>query len=336
MRPPSAVLAPGDPNVLDFEAFEAAAGEYDAAVAAAGLPDPFCARSDWIVPARRAFAGPDAKAWIQRWPEGWAPVMRIDTVLGRTVVPLEFGWGFAAPLIGPDPAALAARFADAMLARRERWDALFLSGLTRGGEAFTTLVHRLRRRWTLRLGETSIRRVASLDGGLDGWLSRRTPRFRKNLRREARRAGDRFRFTVDHPTDGAVALALYDAILDVEARSWKGEEGVGITSGPMRVFYAEMVPRLARRGALRITRAWEGGEPVGYVLGGLADGVYRGLQISYDDRHREAGLGNLMQAETIRWLAEHETVHAYDLGGDMPYKARWAERTVETVPLLVR
>lgn len=342
MKPPrtgddalrSAALGPSG-RLLDFEAFEELSDVYDADVARFGAIDPFCTRSDWIVPARRAFAE-SARPFIHRFEEGWAPLMRIDTVLGRTIVPFEYGWGFASPLVGPDRGALAARLVDVLMADRGSWDALFLSGLQRGGIDFVMLIHRLRRRFQLRLGEPAIRRVASLEGGWDGYLSRRASKFRRNLRREHKRAGDRYTLDVVSAVSAAQARALYQDVLMVEERSWKGREGVGIDGGPMRRFYARMVPRLAQRGALRLTRAWEGDQLVGYVLGGVAEETYRGLQISFDDDHREAGLGNLMQAHTIRWLCGHDSVVRYDLGGDLAYKRRWAEEGVETVPLLVR
>lgn len=334
-RPGDAPLQEASTRLLTFEDFEDLSEAYDGDVRRYGAIDPFCTRSDWIVPARRAFAE-SARPWIHRFDEGWAPLMRIDTVLGRTIVPFEYGWGFAQPLVGPDQGALATRLVDALLADRASWDALFLSGLTRGGSAFVTLVHRLRRRHQLRLGEPAIRCIASLEGGWEGFLSRRESKFRRNLRREERKAGERFRFEVIADASPAGARVLYHDLLAVEERSWKGREGVGIDAGPMRRFYARMVPRLAERGALRVTQAWEGDRMVGYVLGGIAGHTYRGLQISFDDAYRDLGVGNLMQAATIRWLCEHEPVDRYDLGGDLAYKRRWAEDRVETVPLLVR
>ena len=56
---------------------------------------------------------------------------------------------------------------------------------------------------------------------------------------------------------------------------------------------------------------------------------YRGLQLSYNDDFRPLSLGNCVQMEMIENLCD-EHVDSYDLGTDMPYKARWGEQTFET------
>ncbi len=317
-----------------FEALEAAADRYDAAVASAELADRFCASSAWILSARRAFS-PDATPFVLETEHGWSPLMTTTTVLGRTVVPLEASWGLASPLVGPDAVRSARALLDAVLARREDWDALFLSGLTSHSPSFTLLVSGLARRCRLGMGRGIVRRVASLEGGLDGYLGRRSAHFRKNARRLQRRAEGGVVIRRQAPTDPAEALRLYARA--VESQSWKGQDGHGIADPLMAAFYAEMVPRLARHGRVRFTFGLdaETGEDVGFVLGGVFEGGYRGLQLSFAERARELGLGNLMQLATLEGLAE-EGVATYDLGMDMPYKLAWAEGTVETVPLVAR
>jgi CelD/BcsL family acetyltransferase involved in cellulose biosynthesis len=248
-------------------------------------------------------------------------------------MPLEASWGLAAPLVGPEPARLANRFVEAALELREQWDALFLSGLQRGGPAYQILVSRLGRRFRLGLGQPTARCVASLEGGIDGFLARRSAHFRKNLRRAAREAAD-VTFEVLRPSEDEVPRLLAD-VLDVERRSWKGREGHGIDQGPMLAFYRAMAPRLAARGALRVTLATRDGRPVGYVLGGVRGDGYRGLQISFDEDLSDRSLGNLLQLATVEALCR-EGVASYDLGTDMPYKRHWAEQLVETVPLVAR
>ncbi|MCB9664275.1 MAG: GNAT family N-acetyltransferase [Alphaproteobacteria bacterium] len=318
---------------LTLTAFDAAAEAYDAVVDRAPVADRFCTTSDWLVPAYHAFAD-GADTVIHRFDEGWVPLMAMRTVLGRTWMPLEASWGLASALVGEDEAALASRFAEAAQQQRDRWDTLFLSGLRRGGPAFTMLVRRFGRSWRLGLGQASVRCVASLEGGLEGFLGRRTAKHRKNLR-AAERRGDGLRFEIHAPRTAAEGLALLDTILDVERRSWKGREGHGIDRGAMRTFYSAMVPRLAARGALRVTLAHGDDGPVGYVLGGLRGASYRGLQISFDERHQAVSLGNLLQLHTVTGLCA-EGVEVYDLGMHMPYKERWAEQQVETVALVVR
>jgi hypothetical protein len=85
------------------------------------------------------------------------------------------------------------------------------------------------------------------------------------------------------------AAALY-ARQAVEARSWKAREGVGISAGPMRAFYQLMLPRLCARGQQRTLFARLGELDIGYVLGAVFEGEYRGLQFSYDAEHARGGI----------------------------------------------
>jgi hypothetical protein len=259
-----------------------------------------------------------------------------ETRLGRTLLPFESGWGLASPIVGADPARTASRVWDELLADAASWNALFLSGLPRGGPVFSQLVRLAGRRFRLGLGEGTWRSMASLVGGEEGFLARRTAHFRKNLRQDVRRAGTTFRFVHHDDLDPAAALAAWATILDIEARSWKGMEGSGVTEGPMRAFYRQMIPRLAERRALRITLAYAGETPVGYVLGGVFGDQYRGLQFSFDDVFRRLSLGNLLQWATIRQLCAEPALRWYDLGTEKAYKAAWAERRVETVALVIR
>ena len=319
---------------LDFEGLERAADAYDAAVDAAPLPDRYCTQSAWILPARAAFA-PSAQPWIHRFAEGFVALMRIDTTIGRTLMPLEASWGLATGLVGAQLDAVARRLGEALVADRSAWDSAFLSGLVRGGADFTALVHALQRRFRLGIGQPTVRCVASLDGGIDGFLSRRSAHFRKNLRRAERRADGRLRFERVVPDDAEQALALYRRVLTIDARSWKGQSGHGVGGGAMETFYADMIPRLSADRRVRFTFAWDGDEAVGFVLGGLRGRAYRGLQVSFDARLEALSVGNLLQLHTIRGLCE-EGVETYDLGTHMEYKEAWAEGRVETVPLVIR
>jgi CelD/BcsL family acetyltransferase involved in cellulose biosynthesis len=95
-----------------------------------------------------------------------------------------------------------------------------------------------------------------------------------------------------------------------------------------------MIPRLARRGALRVVFLKHDGRDVAYAFGGVLDGVYRGLQLSFDEAFRHLGLGNLAQYFMIEFLASNG-VEYYDLGSELDYKSRWGDEIFETVALWV-
>jgi hypothetical protein len=326
---------------LDGVGFAAQRDAYDEAVAQSPSIDQFCSSSAWVLPAHAAFHS-DHPVVACRIDDGFVALARgYAPELGRFLAPLEAMWGLASPIVGADERGLAQGAAEWLLADPD-WNLLWLGGLMKDGPAFTHLVRFLGPRVQLRLGPSTVRYRASLDGGLDGWSSRRSPVFRKRLRQAMRWAKAELTFEW---VDGAVAFdapaaaAMFQRIHAVETRSWKGREGTGFVMGDMYRFYERMVPSLAlKQGAsghaLRVLFARQGERDVAVCFGGVFGDTYRGLQNSFDDDFRSRSLGNVMQAESIARLC-HEGISIYDLGSEMDYKARWAESALETVTLLV-
>ncbi|HUJ59063.1 MAG TPA: GNAT family N-acetyltransferase [Kofleriaceae bacterium] len=314
----------------------AIAEDFDREVARTPSIDRFCSSCAWIQAAASSLMPPRAP-FTFRGDNGYFAAMRGVHPAGFPYIePVELAWGLASPLIGADAAALVAEVVPLLAARRD-WQLAIFAGLTVAGPQRRALDATLPARWERRRGQPTIRHVASLDGGLDGFLARRSRDLRKSLRkalRAATTAGVTFEPARAHDAVGAVAL--YARVQDVEARSWKSKDGVGIHTGPMRAFYGAMLPRLCELGQQRTIFARLGERDVGYILGAVMAGEYRGLQFSYDDEHARLGLGGLLQYHQIAELAD-EGVLRYDLGTEMDYKRRWAEDIMETeMMVLVR
>lgn len=312
---------------VDLAVIADPAARFDDAVAATPAIDRFCSSAPWVLAAHAALMG-ERSARIWAGAPGWAALARAERPGGRYLEPLELAWGLACPLVGPDPAALVEAFV-AAVDQDPDWDAILCAGVTEGSGLHRALRNKLRPGWRWGLGPTTERYVASLDGGVDGFLARRSRNFRKAVRadqRAAAAAGVSFapvEVTVDN------AAATLDRILAIEARSWKGLSGLGVDAGPMRAFYAAMIGPLAAAGRVRLMIGADHAGDVAFILGGVFAGEYRGLQFSHDARHRALGLGNVSQLAQIELLCA-EGVHAYDLGTAMDYKARWAEQIVPT------
>jgi hypothetical protein len=266
-------------------------------------------------------------------------LMTLPIGLGRRgALPLEAGWGLAAPFAGAEPAAVVELLGELWAASRreapeeEQVHALFLSGLPAVGAWMRAIRRRFEPRHRIGTATPCQRRVAELAGGLDGFFSRRSPKFRASVRR-AERVARAEGFAAELHTGGALD-ALFARVLDVERRSWKGRRGEGIDRGLPRDFYRMIIERLLARGTLRLLFVRRGERDVAYVLGGLFGDTYRGLQVSFDEAAAEAAPGNLAQLWMIEALCE-EGVARYDLGTDMPYKRRWAEGAIETVTIAV-
>lgn len=311
--------------------------EFDRAVAQTPDIDRFCSSSLWIVPAHRAFL-PDHRLWIQRSEYGFVALASgTDVHLGTYLHPLEASWALACPLVGAQAAALTREFVRTCRESGLRWNLLFLSGISPASIHFRELVRGFRRDYSLGLGASSTRRVASLSGGVDGFLARRSTKFRANLRRARRRAADSgIEYEYITRIDGHVGAArLLERALRIERRSWKGESDTGIIDEPMKTFYQVMLPMLAERNLLRFMFVRLDGVDIAYCFGGVFEATFRGLQMSFDVEYRQHSPGSLAQLAMIERLCE-EGVQGYDLGSDMEYKRQWAEEGLETVALIVR
>jgi len=310
---------------LDRAGIERCAAEWDAAVAADPDVDPFCSRSEWFLSFHDAFH-PGCEVLAAREGGAFAALAASRGVLE----PLEAMWGFTAPMVGPGAGALLLESIRSAGARGP----LHLTGLAPRSANTRELLRGLAPEWALAVHSAMVRFVAGLDG--DGFLARRSAKFRRNARAARRRAcaaGIEF----DHlaPEGAEAGAAVHARTLAVERRSWKAASGNGVDQGPMCAFYRALLPRVAGRGALRAVFARRGGEDVGYLYGGLAGPLFRGLQFSFDARLASLGLGNVLQLEAIDALTR-EGVALYDLGGQSEYKARWGERQVVTVGVVGR
>jgi hypothetical protein len=148
------------------------------------------------------------------------------------------------------------------------------------------------------LGAGIVRQVADIGDGYRSWWDRRSSRFRRNLNQARRRAREADLSFVDISVDPDG----FERILAIEASSWKGRDHSGITSPEMRVMYRTMSCRLRSRGRLRSVVAQLGSRDVGYILGGVRAGIYRGLQLSYVDDVTSLSVGHLLQHHQLQSL----------------------------------
>jgi hypothetical protein len=312
----------------------AVADDFDREVMVTPAIDRFCSSSAWILAAASALM-PPRSAFSFRGAHGYFAAMRGVHQAGFPYIePVELAWGLASPLIGRDPLALVGDVV-AMLAGRRDWQLAILAGITADGPQRRALDRLMPPRWERRRGTPTARHVASLEGGVDGFLARRSRELRKSLRKAARAAADAgITFESVHATAPGDAAALYARIQHIEAGSWKAREGVGISTGPMRAFYERMLPRLCDKQQQRTIFAQRAGRDIGYIFGAVLEGEYRGLQFSYDDEHAQLGIGGLLQLEQITELCR-EGVLRYDLGTEMDYKRRWAEDVMTTEMLVL-
>ena len=299
--------------------FDHAASIWNRAVVADQHGDPFCSRTEWqlsfyesMAPNRplqvRAHDG-SVVAFAERLIEG-VPVLE----------PIDNSWLFGSTLIGPDAVQM---LREVMVERPQH--TVIVSGLLSGGARLRELLRAFSATHHLFRVSDENACSASLEGGLDGYLSRRSAKLRRGVRNAARRAAARgVTFERRVPRTPEECDAIYERVLSVEERSWKGIGRCGMAQEPSRTFYRLMLQRQVASGGGRLVFAVHEGQDIGFVFGGVASGVYRGQQFSFVETWRRASIGNLLQLEQVRWLCE-ENVGRYDMGPVMDYKRSWTE-----------
>lgn len=323
---------------LSLQDFESHCDDFDALILKTPGIDRFCSSTTWVLPAHHAFSS-EWDTWIEHYESGYVALTESwHESLGRFRQPMEASWCLASPFATAQPRALMRDFARSCRQQVDQWNLLFLAGLVRHSPLYDALIESFGGDFFVGVGPPMARYQSDLAGGLDAWMGRRSSKFRANARRVqrgAQEAGISTLYLRDFGPQGQDWQRTYERILAVEARSWKGLEGTGIMDGPMCEFYRSMLPRLARRGALRVLFLQRDGEDVAFVFGGIMDRLYRGLQLSYDASFRELSLGNAAQLAILTHLCE-EGIQTYDLGSELEYKSKWAETRFETVSVVVR
>jgi len=290
--------------------------------------DPICCRSEWQLAYHEAFQ-PDRNLYLRHSGDGLIAFAELKHPSGFAIfTPVEAHWLFGSPLLGPESIDL---LEDAMIELgsvhrgRLRPPAFVISGLRPNGAMLKTLKRRLNRQYDFRFHADETLCGASLKGGLDGYLSRRSPNHRRKLRKQMKRARQKgVTFERHQPDPDSDLVALYKRMIAVEKKSWKGMNHCGMAEHPAREFYRSLLQRLARSGAARIMFAQHDGQDIGFIFGGVADGIYRGQQFSFMHAWQRESIGNLMQLEQIRWLCE-DNAQRYDMGPIMDYKHHWTE-----------
>lgn len=302
--------------------------------ATTGQADPFCCAPAWQLSFRETVT-PGKRLFFHAEPGGLAVFTEFMAEGQRVfLAPPESGWLFGCPLLGPGAGdALAASLAAFDAAYPDAVPHLILSGIQPRGALAAMLLHRFGEAYAFFRHGSSVQCAASLAGGLDGYLSRRSANHRAKLKKAARKAQDAgVSFTREHPATPAEASALYARMQAVEARSWKGLSQCGMGEAPAREFYAELIQKLAAAGKLRAIMAQRDGRDIGFIFGGLCGSTYRGQQFSYAAEEQRLSLGNLLQLKTLDWLCE-EGIGRYDMGPvtgpRMEYKRHWTEENHE-------
>ncbi|MGH7497362.1 MAG: GNAT family N-acetyltransferase [Gemmatimonadales bacterium] len=226
----------------------------------------------------------------------------------------------------------------AFLARRSsKWDICELHEQATGSENLRTLEDSLRSAGYLvaRSPDSNCPYLA-IEGTWQQFLAGKSQTFRKNLKtagRRLREAGDLKYNVYDAPADTREQLEVYR---DIESRSWKNAEGVGVSRNNHYFdFYREMAERFGlRRGfIIRVLRV--GGKAIAGTFGLEFDGIYYSLQIVHDREFSRASPGTYLEGLEMEECFRHGYREYEFLGGFLNNKSRWTSTLRQTTQLHV-
>lgn len=305
---------------------------WDALCGRVDIPDPHCCGPDWQLTAFSSSRRAGAPILVHADEDSLVALTLTRDGEGYRLGPLEAHWGFGSPVLGMRAAQILMHSVGTLRPLLPGSPlSLVLPGLSLQSPQTTALAAAFPDHELLADHEQV---AASLEGGFDGWLSRRSVNFRRNLRRgetRARHCGITFERV--SPVSPQEAEAIYTRMLEVESRSWKGARGEGLFR--VRAFYARLLAAYASKRRARIVMARQAGRDIGFCFGGASAGIYRGQQTSFDESHAENGIGNLMHVETARWLCEDgfRVHHFGPVQRGMGYKHHFCEITSQAVTM---
>ncbi|MDU9025685.1 GNAT family N-acetyltransferase [Pseudomonas corrugata] len=108
---------------------------------------------------------------------------------------------------------------------------------------------------------------------------------------------------IQRVTPDAIGMGpLLRTLAEVEAASWKGEEGVGIFSDPRhRQWMNHAFTALAAEGLVRVVMLELDGHCISYRLGLLEHGRLYDYNLAFLPEHADLGSGRVLLEEWIRW-----------------------------------
>lgn len=253
---------------------------------------------------------------------------RISRIPVRLLEPISAVVAYHAEFVSRDNPA---RLLRALVKTRDNlsWDLIRLAG-TLSGSASEQAVRDVTRqdsltmvRWPGRrspyfhLGTTSEKLVASRDKR-DRYL------IRKHAKDFAAAPGAAMRWYGKDADSGQ----LLDAILHVEAGSWKERAGVSISGNPRETaFYRSLLPWLSANGHLLANVVSIDGSPVAYCLCYVWNGSYGCIKGSYREEFAKLAVGHHASDQLVIRAADDGGTEFDFLGDADPYKLAWSPAT---------
>ena len=174
------------------------------------------------------------------------------------------------------------------------------------------------------------------EGTWQQFLSGKSQTFRKNLKTAARRlkeGGELQYQTWNTEPEVSAQLEIYR---EIEARSWKAGEGVGISRNTDYYgFYRDLAQLFGKKGLFSIRMLSVDGKAIAGTFGLEYDGVYYSLQIVHDREFSRCSPGTYLEALEMEECFKRGYREYEFLGGFLNNKSRWTQSSRQTTQLHV-
>lgn len=159
-------------------------------------------------------------------------------------------------------------------------------------------------------------------------------KFRYNIRSRTKKLAKEGELTFQLFTGGPELEKLLGAVAEVEARSWKGHEGLGIFGREeSREYYFRIARELAEEGHLALHLLWLDDRPISYYFGFILNNRYYDYSQSFDLEYRKYAPGVMALADLMETCFDRGLETFDFLRGDEDYKFNWATRTTTNINL---
>jgi CelD/BcsL family acetyltransferase involved in cellulose biosynthesis len=167
--------------------------------------------------------------------------------------------------------------------------------------------------------------LVRLDGSWEAYLRSRSSHVRREWRRKRKRFETAGRTELVTATSVEDCDRVFNDVVDVERRSWKGREGLSLASDDRdRRLHYEAARRAAARGCLRLSVLYLDSLPVAHFLGIVWRRQLLGLRTAFDERLTSLSPGLIVVLHALEGAFAARLDLVDFLAGDGRWKAEMA------------
>ena len=158
------------------------------------------------------------------------------------------------------------------------------------------------------------------------WNGKMGSKSRKSLRYDQKSLKEKGDFVVEIATSEEDVRTMLPGSCLVEVNSWKSEQVTGLYSiRGKRAFFFELLPKLAKKGRVRLSMIRINDEPIAWEVDLLEKGFFGIHNLSFDQRWKKYSPGKQLMEINLRHAWEENRTIDF-LPGNLDYKEKIASR----------